>query len=39
MADETDYDDDITDNVLERIRRLVPEEEFRDWPVVSGPAW
>ena len=34
-----DYGDVVTDEHLARIRTLVPESEYKDAEVVSGPAW
>jgi hypothetical protein len=34
-----DYSDVVTDEHFGRIRALVPEADYHDAEVVSGPAW
>ena len=43
MDDEVDYDDDVTPEAVEQIRKRVEElyGPFNpdEWKVISGPAW
>lgn len=34
-----DYSDVVTDEHFERIKELVPETEYHDAEILSGPAW
>jgi len=34
-----DYSDTVSDEQLLRIKALVPEDDFKDTKLVSGPAW
>jgi hypothetical protein len=39
MPPRADYCDVVTDEHIERIKTLVPEEEYKDGKVICGPAW
>jgi hypothetical protein len=34
-----DYSDTVSDEQFERIKALVPEDDFKDAKLISGPAW
>ena len=33
------YDDEITSEMIEKLRKLFPEDELKDYKIISGPAW
>jgi len=34
-----DYDDEITQETISRLNKIIPDDEFSDCTTVSGPAW
>ena len=34
-----DYEDEITRGQIERLNRIVPDDEFAEFKTVSGPGW
>jgi hypothetical protein len=39
LPPQADYSDVVTDEHIERIKTLVPEDEYKDGKVICGPAW